>query len=405
MHTELYLDTARLGRMCRGARTAEQEFGWLVGQLGSSLYLERFLTHGFPSLPKRFARRVPHLQCWSGVAGFGQALGSFVGQPAGLSTHFFGQSSSLIRFAAECLFARSRRVLVTDLAWPAYLQVLRQVAAEQNREVHVVPLRHLVMSDRANHADVLRRLSQAYLQQHCDGLFLSDITYLGIKLPVQELLAELTPTNPRFVVIDGAQAFHQRTIDLSRLRCDLYLAGTQKWFGAYHPLRIAFVGCNDNLATIEKVRETWSRGHEHRDALFEFCHAVQQSEFASFGETVNVSPLIAAAGALKQARREASSLHNRWKMLLINARSLADWIEDRTCRPARHHDSLASGILLVSATQRSVQDGTTTRSALIRSGIVASVFPHAILRLSMPRYYLSLHQKSLIATALHRSLQ
>ena len=36
MGTELYLDTARLGRMCPGARLAEQEFGWLVSRLGSS---------------------------------------------------------------------------------------------------------------------------------------------------------------------------------------------------------------------------------------------------------------------------------------------------------------------------------------------------------------------------------
>ena len=51
MSTELYLDTARLGRMCRGARLAEQDFGRLVGRLGSSLYLEQFLADGFRSLP------------------------------------------------------------------------------------------------------------------------------------------------------------------------------------------------------------------------------------------------------------------------------------------------------------------------------------------------------------------
>ncbi len=39
MTTELYLDTARLGRMCRGARVAEQDFATLASQLGSSLYL------------------------------------------------------------------------------------------------------------------------------------------------------------------------------------------------------------------------------------------------------------------------------------------------------------------------------------------------------------------------------
>ena len=51
MSTELYLDTARLGRMCNGARLAEQDFGRLVGRLGSSLYLEQFLADGFRSLP------------------------------------------------------------------------------------------------------------------------------------------------------------------------------------------------------------------------------------------------------------------------------------------------------------------------------------------------------------------
>ena len=401
MSTELYLDTARLGRMCRGARTAEQEFGWLVGQLGSSLYLERFLSHGFRSLPSRFRRRVPDLKCWPGVAGFRQALGRFVRQPTGLPTHFFGQSSALIRFAAQCLFDKSHRVMVTDLAWPAYVRVLQQVATEKDRELCLIPLRHIVMSDRANKADVVRHLSQAYQRYQCDGLFLSDITYLGIKLPVKELLAELMPSNPRFVVIDGAQAFHQRTVDLSSLNCDLYLAGTQKWFGAYHPLRLAFIGRGTNSATIEEIRRKWSG--DHPDALFDFCHAVQHAEFASFGETVNVSPLIVAAGALQQARRQANSLHDPWEVLLTNARSLADWIGDPFCRPVRRHDSLASGILLLSAKRPGGESETRARSALARSGIIASAFPNGLLRLSMPRYYLPLRQRTLISRALHRS--
>ncbi len=97
MGTELYLDTARLGLMCPGARLAEQEFGWLVSRLGSSLYLEQFLAHGFESLPVRYRRQAPRLQCWRGVAGFRQGLAEFVGQSQDGATHFFIQSSSLIR--------------------------------------------------------------------------------------------------------------------------------------------------------------------------------------------------------------------------------------------------------------------------------------------------------------------
>ena len=54
MNAELYLDTARLGRMCHGARMAEQDFSRLVSQLPSPLYFGRFLSHGFRSLPERF---------------------------------------------------------------------------------------------------------------------------------------------------------------------------------------------------------------------------------------------------------------------------------------------------------------------------------------------------------------
>ena len=51
MKAEIYLDTARLGRMCPGARIVEQHFAWLVRQMGPSLYLEQFLAEGFRSLP------------------------------------------------------------------------------------------------------------------------------------------------------------------------------------------------------------------------------------------------------------------------------------------------------------------------------------------------------------------
>jgi hypothetical protein len=51
MTTELYFDTARLGRMCKEARQAEQDFSKLASQLGSSLYWERFLAEGFEALP------------------------------------------------------------------------------------------------------------------------------------------------------------------------------------------------------------------------------------------------------------------------------------------------------------------------------------------------------------------
>jgi hypothetical protein len=52
-------------------------------------------------------------------------LGDFIRQPANLPTHFFGQSAALSGFAAECLFRKANRNLMTDFEWPAYRNALR----------------------------------------------------------------------------------------------------------------------------------------------------------------------------------------------------------------------------------------------------------------------------------------
>lgn len=396
MHNELYLDTARLGRMCRGARSAEQDFCWLVSQLGSSLYLERFLSHGFSSLPCRVRRQVPGLRCWHGLQQLGESLGEFVRQPDELPNYLFGQSSELIRFAAESLFSRSQRVLITDLCWPPYADVLQQVAKELDRKLTVVALKSLVTSDVATSDDVAERLIQAYRAEQCDGLFLSDISFLGVALPVERLLTELTP---RFAIIDGAQAFHQRSVDLSKLPCDLYLAGTQKWFGAYHPLRMAFVGRSDNLSTLTAGVQTHLASH-YADSLFRFYEEAKTSNFPPFGTTVNVSPLICAAGALKHAQRQIQ-IYEKWNVLRANAESFAEWVTDSHWRPMKLHDSLRSGIVRLLPNRRASQYvGGQLRQALARNGVVATAYDDGVLRFSMPRSYLWLSQLSEVIRAL-----
>ncbi len=107
MNTELYLDTARLGQMCRGARMAEQDFSGLASQLRSPLYCGRFLTDGLEALASCDRRRFTALRCWSGVAEFKREFGRLVSQPS-CPTFLFSASQSLIHFAAECLFDSAR---------------------------------------------------------------------------------------------------------------------------------------------------------------------------------------------------------------------------------------------------------------------------------------------------------
>lgn len=403
MPTEIYLDTARLGRMCRGARLAEQDFGRLVGRSASSLYLERFLSHGYRALPTRVSRRVPQLKAWPGMLGFRKALGRLIDQPPELPTYFFSQSSALIRFAAECLFANSRRVLITDLAWPPYVDVLRWIAKERNAQLIEIRLRDLVRDDFAAQSDVLEHITQTFQRNACDGVFLSDITYDGIRLPVEELLAGWRRFGQRpFTVVDGAQSFHQRPVNLSNLQCDLYLAGTQKWFGAYHPLRQAFVASKTNLRSIEHIASALIR-HSRADSLFRFTRSLELADFASFGETVNLSSLIAAAGALREAKRKQAASHDRWHVLRSNARTLTSWVDG--CRwQTRQHPSLESGIVVLHPSDKPAHRTVDTlKRQMGLEGIIASAFPDGSLRLSMPRFHLSLSLRTQIFRALENT--
>ena len=58
MATSLYLDTARLGRMSRGAQLALFDFVRLAGEEAGSLYFDEFLRHGSTSWPATMRRRL-----------------------------------------------------------------------------------------------------------------------------------------------------------------------------------------------------------------------------------------------------------------------------------------------------------------------------------------------------------
>ena len=345
MNTELYLDTARLGRMCRGARMAELDFVRLVSQLRSSLYFGRFLTDGFCALSFRDRCRFRGLRCWAGVTKFKREFGRFVSQPS-RAIFPFSTSQSLIHFAAECLFDAATTVLATDLDWPPYLDALRNVAVQRNASLHIVRLRSMVFDRAAGLSDIVRIMAQAYRAHDCDGLFLSDISYLGIRIPVRQIVDRLTPHTRPFVVVDGAQALGQRPVNIRELNCDLFLARTQKWFSAYHPLRLAFVGRSRSLALIHGVRGKLLRSPHFHDPLLDFTDAIERNEFGTFGETVNLTPLMTAAGALRSLTN-SGKLERRWERRRQNAQIVMDYLPTSIPASARVHEDLGSGIVLV----------------------------------------------------------
>ena len=388
--------------MCPGARRAEREFARLVSQLDSLLYLERFLVEGFPSLPARLKRRYPDLRCWHGIAGLRQGFARFLAQPPDLPVSFFGQSHSMIHFAGECLFGQSKKVLTTDLEWPAYINALKWLAGQHGAQLHVAPLRDMFFRTQLSSVGVVQLLQWHYGNASCDGIFLSDISYLGMRFPLKQFLDSIPPSQSPFIVIDGAQALNHRPIDLSNLGCDLYLTGTQKWFQSYHPLRIALAGREQNRSFIDHVRKRLMESSTATDPLFAFCDEIESRLFSTSGETVNIAGLISAAGSLWQHQRQDRRLSYKWQSLVSNAQLLASWLAGSPWRPICHADSLQSGILLLHARSHvPVDDAQQARTMLNRFGIAATVLSGRTIRLSMPSMPLALNHITLIIRAVH----
>lgn len=387
--------------MCPGARGAELDFLTLVSQLGSPLYGERFLSHGFESLPRRYQRLLPRLQCWTGIAGLQRQVAQVIGQPAGCPLYFFGQSDGLMRFAAESLCRRARAILTTDLEWPPYLQRLRQVANERGCQVVTLRLHDCVLRDLASSTDVAERILTAHERHHCDGLFLSDITYLGMTLPIAKICQQLPDRNRQFVVIDGAQAFGQRPVKLSELDCDLYLTGTQKWVQAYHPLRMAIGGRRGSASTLIATHQSLTHYAYSFDPLHRFCASVLTGDNDTYGETVNLIALITAAGALAQGRMDFIRVSNRWHMQLQSVARL----RSATGLNVKGHASLKSGIALVVTRPNQEKDSIRWRLQLHRQGVVASVFNAGLVRIAVPQFYVPAWILHLIETAIESVAQ
>ena len=68
------------------------------------------------------------------------------------------------------------------------------------------PVRDAVFRDAVPADELIARLAALYRRRSCDGLFLSAVSYEGVRLPVAGLLKALEHAGPRLVVIDGAQA-------------------------------------------------------------------------------------------------------------------------------------------------------------------------------------------------------
>ena len=376
--------------MCPTARRAELDFTRLVSQSGSSLYLERLLAGGFSALSSTQQRCFPGLNVWRGMNGLSEDIAKAFDQPIELPIYYLSRSRSLIELAAEVLFADSSHVLVTDLIWPSYSELLRQLAREHSATIHCCKLRpHLERG--ATQDELLRFLINAYSEANCTAAFLSHISYEGICLPVAQFRNSMHKNGS--LVVDGAQAVGQLPLSTRGLDCDLYLSSAQKWLGGFHPFRMAIVG------SPRAARQANAAASRSQDAMLHFCQSLRAADFPPHGETVSVLPLITAAAAIYEYRSHGKKrAGRRWAVRCSNSQRLLQHVELDRWSSFAVKDVHTGIIVLRPVAGRVVTE--SLRTDLAEQGIIATTYADGSIRMAMPSFDLSLRQLEMVDRAL-----
>jgi selenocysteine lyase/cysteine desulfurase len=379
----LYLDTARLGRVSPGAAAALRDFVALASDEGAGLYFDRFLPGGLTNCPAAFASRYPGLASWRGVRALKASLRSLADGETELPTLTASRSAALVRFAARLLWHPCRNVLTTDLDWPPWSAIIAAEARRAGRTLTQVAVRDAALSGRLTAGELVDTLCRRFAEAGCDGLYLTAVSNLGVRTPIERIVTRLESTHVvRAVVVDGAQDFCQVRPTPAAMHCDFYLAGSHKWLGGYHPLGIGFYGRDRSRGRVETLLAGMIAAGELDDPLLQFSARLESGTRGPLSETVNLAALFAAQGAAADACPHAGVLDVR----LENLRLASEAVAEAGWSPLLPSPGLRSGILLARPERGLAcpRDPDELRTALRAEGIAATVYGGGIVRLSMP---------------------
>jgi selenocysteine lyase/cysteine desulfurase len=377
----LYLDTARQGRMSPAAQRAQHDFVSLAGEEGNSAYAECFVRRGLAACPTTMQERYPGLATWQGVSELKQSLRTLAGHRSDLPVLVAHRTTQLMNLAARALFHSCRNVLVTDLGWPGYHEILEHEARRANRLVTVVSVRDDVLAGHLCEAELIERVCAVFARERCDGVFMSAVSNWGVRLPVEQIVRRLeTAHRVWFVAVDGAQGFCHTPGQLETEYCDLYLTGCHKWMRAYHPMGLGFYGRPRSCKAINAIRADMTKTGALDDPLLRFAALLEACE-TGVTETVNLLPLFTTRGAVEDARLDGATFHRAENMrVAVEVARTTGW------RPLLPDEPLRSGILLLEAERLALRSvcPEALRATLRDSGVAATAYEGGLVRLSMP---------------------
>jgi hypothetical protein len=298
----------------------------------------------------------------------------------------------LVRLAARVLCLRCKNVLVSDMEWPAYMAALGDECRRAGCTVTTAALRQEVFRDRIGKEELVDQLATCYRQAECDGLFLSAVTYQGVRLPIRELLEAIGPSRrPRLVVVDGAQALNHVPLGLTAEYCDLLLTGCHKWLRAYQPLGLAICCRAASEDYIVNTCSEMSARKELDDPLLSFTGQLERDRLEPFSETVNLAPLFTAAAAVRGMIRSPRTKQAEFASQLDNSDKVAERSSDSGWHPVRQSMPLRTGMLLLEAGDRETRAARPERlrQRFFSRGVALTAYDGGIIRASLPDHRMS----------------
>ena len=378
----LYLDTARLGQMSPKACRASIDFSRFAAEHGCDLHLSQLLMHGFDRWPKWLRDSYSGLCDWQGVSGLKNRLRTLSQSNEDSKVALASRSSSLMRLAAKLISGPCRNVLVTDLTWPVYGEILEQERKSASFRMTVCPVRANLLRDEMTSAELIQKLVDTYISNECDGLFLPLIDNFGVKLPVQRIVESIeSQAKLRFVLVDGAQALGQIPLELERGYCDFLVAGCHKWLRAYSPMGVGFYGMRGGGHYIDDSLQRWLKAGTVDDPLMTFIQELETGQLQPFGETVHIAPLFnanaAAEDALQPLPRKQHTVHSAISFTEV----FHGWH-----RVGPKGDMQSDATLFENHDPRfRAAPAETIRRRFFHSGVVVTAYDKGLIRVSEPR--------------------
>jgi len=312
-----------------------------------------------------------------------------VGLPPDGQVLLASRSAQLMELAAIAQFRVCRRVLTTDLSWPAYDEVLRRQARSRNARVETIPLRRQILFDRMSSRELIEHIAAAYVDRGCDGLFLPLVDNLGVQLPVRQIVRAIESCLSNeigFVVVDGAQAIGHVPLDLCHDTCDILVAGCHKWLRAYLPMGLAFYGRQRSRDIIDETLPSALRYRQIDDPLLRFIRQIETDDSNGYLETTNISPLFSCCGAVNDLTQSADRIREVSAVRSSNADRILNALTGTGWKWLRPDDCLRSSVVLLHSQRAEVRSAApeSVRAAFRHAGVSLSNYEAGMVRLSMP---------------------